>query len=241
MPAALEGAPQDFLRPAIRVDVGGVDEVDAVFQGVADDPLRFALQADASGLATGTYDWTMTVTAYYGSVVAVREFTGKQEVVNLTSSEFGSGWQLAGLERLEVGTGRVTLVGDQAILAPLLSKEGLGRNSRVSIHHASEVITMEDKPLNALKRKKDSSMVRAIELVKNQGAGVVVSCGNTGALMAGGTRTCETSTEKLRMPCSLACQTAIAFAGAVVSKPMAKNTTCLSGLARAILRQSSGE
>ena len=81
----------------------------------------------------------------------------------------------------------ITLVGDQAILAPLLNKEGLSRNSRVSIHHASEVITMEDKPLNALKRKKDSSMVRAIELVKNREAGVVVSCGNTGALMAGGT------------------------------------------------------
>jgi phosphate acyltransferase len=81
----------------------------------------------------------------------------------------------------------ITLVGDQEVLAALLTKEGLGRNSRVSIHHASEVITMEDKPLNALKRKKDSSMVRAIELVKNHEAGVVVSCGNTGALMAGGT------------------------------------------------------
>ncbi len=55
---------------------------------------------------------------------------------------------------------------------------------------------MEDKPLMALKRKRDSSMVRAIELVKNGEASVVVSCGNTGALMAGGTlrlRTMETS------------------------------------------------
>jgi glycerol-3-phosphate acyltransferase PlsX len=46
---------------------------------------------------------------------------------------------------------------------------------------------MDDKPLNALKKKKDSSMVRAIELVKTGDARVVVSCGNTGALMAGGT------------------------------------------------------
>jgi glycerol-3-phosphate acyltransferase PlsX len=46
---------------------------------------------------------------------------------------------------------------------------------------------MDDKPLMALKKKRDSSMVRAIELVKNGEAGVVVSCGNTGALMAGGT------------------------------------------------------
>ena len=46
---------------------------------------------------------------------------------------------------------------------------------------------MDDKPLMALKRKKDSSMLRAIELVKDGRASVVVSCGNTGALMAGGT------------------------------------------------------
>src|SRR5688572_2873738 len=81
----------------------------------------------------------------------------------------------------------ITLVGDQTVLGPLVADAGLQRNPRVSIHHASEVITMDDKPLNALKRKKDSSMVRAIELVKNKEAGVVVSCGNTGALMAGGT------------------------------------------------------
>ena len=81
----------------------------------------------------------------------------------------------------------ITLVGDQAILMPLLHQAGLSRSSRLSVYHASEVITMNDKPLPALKRKKDSSMVRAIELVKNHEAGVVVSCGNTGALMAGGT------------------------------------------------------
>lgn len=81
----------------------------------------------------------------------------------------------------------ITLVGDEAVLRPLLAEHGLQRSSRLALHHASEVITMDDKPLNALKRKKDSSMVRAIELVKNREAGVVVSCGNTGALMAGGT------------------------------------------------------
>src|SRR4051812_7235327 len=81
----------------------------------------------------------------------------------------------------------ITLVGDEAVLGPLLKDAGLQRSSRLSLHHASEVITMDDKPLNALKRKKDSSMVRAIELVKSGEASVVVSCGNTGALMAGGT------------------------------------------------------
>ncbi len=81
----------------------------------------------------------------------------------------------------------ITLVGDQAVLEPLMEQSGLSRNPRVSIVHASEVVTMDDKPVVALKKKKDSSMVRAIELVKNGEAGVVVSCGNTGALMATGT------------------------------------------------------
>ena len=81
----------------------------------------------------------------------------------------------------------ITLVGDTAVLEPLLRHAGVVVGDRLSLYHASEVITMDDKPLNALKRKKDASMVRAIELVKAGEAGVVVSCGNTGALMAGGT------------------------------------------------------
>eukprot|EP01012_Entosiphon_sulcatum_P016246 TRINITY_DN21158_c0_g1_i1.p1 TRINITY_DN21158_c0_g1~~TRINITY_DN21158_c0_g1_i1.p1 ORF type:complete len:354 (+),score=58.62 TRINITY_DN21158_c0_g1_i1:617-1678(+) len=81
----------------------------------------------------------------------------------------------------------ITLVGNESVLTPLIAHAGLTGDPRLSLFHASEVVTMDDKPLNALKRKKDSSMVRAIELVKNREAGVVVSCGNTGALMAGGT------------------------------------------------------
>jgi len=81
----------------------------------------------------------------------------------------------------------ITLVGDRAVLEPLLAAAGLKGHPKVSIVHASEVITMEDKPLQALKRKKDSSMVRAIDLVKSGEARVTISCGNTGALMAGST------------------------------------------------------
>jgi len=81
----------------------------------------------------------------------------------------------------------ITLVGHEAELNPLIALAGLAQEQRLSVFHASEVVTMDDKPLTALKKKKDSSMVRAIELVKNREAGVVVSCGNTGALMAGGT------------------------------------------------------
>ncbi len=81
----------------------------------------------------------------------------------------------------------ITLVGDEALLRPLLASAGLANHHRLAIQHASEVITMEDKPLQALKRKKDSSMVRALELVKSGEARVAISCGNTGALMAGST------------------------------------------------------
>lgn len=81
----------------------------------------------------------------------------------------------------------ITLVGNEAVLRPLVDRISPAHRSHVTIHHASEVVTMDDKPLMALKRKKDSSMVRAIELVKEGQASVVVSCGNTGALMAAGT------------------------------------------------------
>lgn len=81
----------------------------------------------------------------------------------------------------------ITLVGDEAVLRPIIAHYGLHRSERLSVVHASEVITMDDKPLVALKKKRDSSMARAIELVKIGEANVVVSCGNTGALMACGT------------------------------------------------------
>ncbi len=78
------------------------------------------------------------------------------------------------------------VVGQPDVLAPLLAEHALTSHPRVRVLPASEVITMEDKPLQAFRRKKDSSMGRAIELIKSGEAGAVVSCGNTGALMAGG-------------------------------------------------------
>jgi len=80
----------------------------------------------------------------------------------------------------------ITIVGDQMIIRPLLSSVGLANHPKLGFFQASEVITMDDKPLVALKRKKDSSMVRAIELVKSGEAGAAVSCGNTGSLVAAG-------------------------------------------------------
>lgn len=82
---------------------------------------------------------------------------------------------------------KILLVGDQAVLDPELRRTGLTGHPKIAVHHASEAVTMDDKPLLSLKRKKDASMFRAIELVKEGKAKALISCGNTGCLMAGGT------------------------------------------------------
>ena len=78
------------------------------------------------------------------------------------------------------------LVGDESKLSPLVKHTPVF-DGRVRIHHASQVIGMDEKPVASLKAKKDSSLVRALELVREDEADAVLSCGNTGSLMAGGT------------------------------------------------------
>lgn len=57
-------------------------------------------------------------------------------------------------------------------------------NPRIQVHHASQVVAMDEPPSKALRNKKDSSMRVAIDLVKGGVADACVSAGNTGALMA---------------------------------------------------------
>jgi glycerol-3-phosphate acyltransferase PlsX len=78
----------------------------------------------------------------------------------------------------------IFLVGNEAEIRSARQKFQL-EDSRVEVVHASEVLTMEDKPLEGIRKKKDSSMVRAIELVYEGKADAVISPGNTGALVAG--------------------------------------------------------
>lgn len=56
-------------------------------------------------------------------------------------------------------------------------------SGRLAVHHASEVVLMSDRPSRALRRKQNSSMAVALQLVKDGVAGACVSAGNTGALM----------------------------------------------------------
>jgi glycerol-3-phosphate acyltransferase PlsX len=76
---------------------------------------------------------------------------------------------------------RFTLTGRQADLERELAA---GRPPNVFCLFATEVVEMSDHPREALRRKKDSSMRRAIDLVKAHDAHACVSAGNTGALMA---------------------------------------------------------
>jgi glycerol-3-phosphate acyltransferase PlsX len=75
------------------------------------------------------------------------------------------------------------LVGREEEIKAALSQCGC-TDSRVRIHHASEVLTMEDKPVEGLKKKKDSSILRAVELVKEGKADAIISQGNTGGIVA---------------------------------------------------------
>jgi len=78
----------------------------------------------------------------------------------------------------------IVLVGLQDAIEAELKIRKATTSPRLRIHHASEVVTMDESPQSALKNKKDSSMRVAINLVKSGEANACVSAGNTGALMA---------------------------------------------------------
>ncbi len=77
----------------------------------------------------------------------------------------------------------ILLVGNEAELAGTLGEAGELRE-RIALKHASEVVAMDESPIQALRGKRDSSMRVAINLVKSGEAAACVSAGNTGALMA---------------------------------------------------------
>lgn len=78
----------------------------------------------------------------------------------------------------------VVLVGDEAAIAAELKRLGAEGETRLSIHHTTQTVGMDEPPAQALRMKKDSSMRVCVNLVKSGEAGACVSAGNTGALMA---------------------------------------------------------
>ncbi|SES74192.1 phosphate:acyl-[acyl carrier protein] acyltransferase [Oceanobacillus limi] len=75
----------------------------------------------------------------------------------------------------------ITLVGDEERIKPLLNNE-----SNIDIIHTTEVITGDDEPVRAVRRKKNASLVLMANEVKEGRADACISAGNTGALMSAG-------------------------------------------------------
>ena len=79
----------------------------------------------------------------------------------------------------------LTLVGREEVIWETLENSD-APGDRFTVVHASEVIEAEEAPVAAIRAKKDSSMVKGFELLRQDPGSVFVSAGNTGALMAGG-------------------------------------------------------
>ncbi|HWH67955.1 MAG TPA: phosphate acyltransferase PlsX [Candidatus Sulfotelmatobacter sp.] len=109
--------------------------------------------------------------------------------VDVMGGDHGCGVVIEGAIRAIQADKRISaifLVGDKAEIHAALPCGGF-RDHRVRVIHASEVLTMEDKPVAAVRKKKDCSIVRAVELVREGKADAVVSVGNTGGIFAAAT------------------------------------------------------
>lgn len=109
--------------------------------------------------------------------------------VDVMGGDHGCGVVIEGAMRAIQADKRITalfLVGDKSEIHAALPRGGF-RDHRVRVVHASEVLTMDDKPAAAVRRKKDSSIVRAVELVHDGKADAVVSLGNTGGIFTAAT------------------------------------------------------
>ena len=104
--------------------------------------------------------------------------------IDAMGGDLGPAAVVAGLAKAAAGHDGVRFVvhGDEAALVPLVRKRKL--DGCVTLRHAGEVVTMDDKPSHVMRRGAATSMWSAIEAVRAGEATVAVSCGNTGALMA---------------------------------------------------------
>ena len=106
-------------------------------------------------------------------------------VVDVMGGDHGCGVVIAGAKLALQDSSRITelfLVGHQPEIESALAACQF-HDPRLRIIHASEVLTMEDEPVLGLRRKKDCSIARAINLVKEGRADAAVSSGNTGGIL----------------------------------------------------------
>jgi phosphate acyltransferase len=107
-------------------------------------------------------------------------------VLDCMGGDFGPGPNVEAAVQIARERGyEIVLIGRQELIRPLLVKENTA-NLHLPIVHASEVIEMHEHPAQAVKSKKDSSMVVGVNMVKNGDADAFVTMGNTGGALAAG-------------------------------------------------------
>ncbi len=109
--------------------------------------------------------------------------------VDVMGGDHGCGVIIAGVKAALEENKDITsiyLVGNKADIHAALPPRGF-RDHRVRIIHTTEVVEMEDEPVAAMRKKKDSSIVRAAGLVREGEADALVSLGNTGGIFAAAT------------------------------------------------------
>jgi len=82
----------------------------------------------------------------------------------------------------------VVLVGDQAQMEPAVAAAGGTVGDRLSLFHCTQQVTMEESPVDALRKKPDNSISRTWQLMAERKVDAIVSAGNTGAMVAGAFR-----------------------------------------------------
>ncbi len=104
--------------------------------------------------------------------------------VDAMGGDFGPHVVVPGaLHAARTGKAEIILVGDEDAIRAQLDRHD-ARGLPVSVVHASQVVEMEEKPTEALRRKKDSSIQVACNLVRDGAADGVISAGHSGATLA---------------------------------------------------------
>lgn len=108
--------------------------------------------------------------------IAVDAMGGDNAPSEIVAGAIEAARQISGLDKL-------ILVGDETAVNAELAKVG-DVPALIEVLHASQIVEMHESPAHAVRKKKDSSIARAVELVKHGKADAVFSAGNTGAMVA---------------------------------------------------------
>lgn len=111
--------------------------------------------------------------------IAIDVMGGDFAPVEIVKGAVEAARNLSGVEKL-------FLVGDEDVVKAELAKHGETPEC-IEVRHASQVIEMDESPALALRRKKDSSIMQAVALVKDGEADAIFSAGSTGAAVAAST------------------------------------------------------